>query len=580
MRINHVLVKNFRGIKYLDWILHSPTICLIGPNDSTKSTILDAIELTLTPRRNPTFADTDFYELDTKEAIEILVTLGDLPIKVLQSERFLFNLRGWKDGHIEDEPDDDTEIVCTIRLRVDHSLEPEWSIFTDRNSSNLPRATNLDRALFAMIRIGTYLDWDLSWANGSLISRFTGKDQEGLASILAELNREARKTLTTQDMKQLLDAASELEKSARLIGVRPKNAFVPAFDPEATSLATGGITLHDGNIPARMLGLGSRRLLALTMQRSLSDSGTLLLLDELEHGLEPYRVRQLVRMIRADTPPKGKEPHLRQSIVTTHSPVAICEFKANELAVVRSSSGKVTIYPISSEVQNFIRKVDVPESLLSKRVIVGEGKTEVGLLRAMNKHWASIDDGKDLSYFGVTMLCGGGTESPQTAKKLASWGYDVLLLVDNDLVSQKKEQFDAYLTEVQSLGVQVVMWDPGNKIETQIFADLPIERFSEALEIVVEAKGKQSVLDKLRDGFNANGQYSIDDLSIENWLQHGIPEKTVREVVGAVANSQEWFKIIDRGERIGEIIVRSLDELTGTTLAARLNEILSWTRRE
>jgi len=51
-RIRKVEIRNFRSIRALDW-LPSPGInCLIGPGDSGKSTILDAIDLCLGARRS------------------------------------------------------------------------------------------------------------------------------------------------------------------------------------------------------------------------------------------------------------------------------------------------------------------------------------------------------------------------------------------------------------------------------------------------------------------------------------------------------------------------------------------------
>lgn len=42
MRIRHVSIRNFRGIRELDWAVpDTRIICLIGRGDSTKSTILE-----------------------------------------------------------------------------------------------------------------------------------------------------------------------------------------------------------------------------------------------------------------------------------------------------------------------------------------------------------------------------------------------------------------------------------------------------------------------------------------------------------------------------------------------------------
>ncbi|WP_432763235.1 AAA family ATPase [Echinimonas agarilytica] len=57
--IRQVYIRNFRGIESLFWNPHPGLNCLIGPGDSGKSTILDAIDLCLGARRNFSFTDAD-----------------------------------------------------------------------------------------------------------------------------------------------------------------------------------------------------------------------------------------------------------------------------------------------------------------------------------------------------------------------------------------------------------------------------------------------------------------------------------------------------------------------------------------
>ena len=63
-------------------------IVLIGRGDSGKSTILKAISLVLSPAWNNTFADTDFYNLDTTKPIEIEVSLRCVPDKLLSDAKY------------------------------------------------------------------------------------------------------------------------------------------------------------------------------------------------------------------------------------------------------------------------------------------------------------------------------------------------------------------------------------------------------------------------------------------------------------------------------------------------------------
>ena len=100
MRIYHLQVQHFRGIEHLDWKVRGNLVCLVGPGDSTKSTVLDAIELALLPRWNQSFDDTDFYATDTSKPISITVTVGDLPKKFMDEEEFGLELRGLSLIHI------------------------------------------------------------------------------------------------------------------------------------------------------------------------------------------------------------------------------------------------------------------------------------------------------------------------------------------------------------------------------------------------------------------------------------------------------------------------------------------------
>ncbi|HAS1742912.1 TPA: hypothetical protein I4G32_24125 [Enterobacter hormaechei subsp. oharae] len=74
-----VEIQNFRSIRLLTWLPSPGLNCLIGPGDSGKTTILDAIDLCLGARRNVSFSDTDFFGLDVTQPISITLALGSLP---------------------------------------------------------------------------------------------------------------------------------------------------------------------------------------------------------------------------------------------------------------------------------------------------------------------------------------------------------------------------------------------------------------------------------------------------------------------------------------------------------------------
>lgn len=62
-RIRRIEIANFRGIQRLAWCPAPGINCLIGPGDSGKSTVSDAIDLCLGARHNVQFSDADYRSM-------------------------------------------------------------------------------------------------------------------------------------------------------------------------------------------------------------------------------------------------------------------------------------------------------------------------------------------------------------------------------------------------------------------------------------------------------------------------------------------------------------------------------------
>src|SRR5713226_4836569 len=94
-RVRALEVDHFRGINELLWFPSPGLNCLVGPGDSGKSSILDAVDLCLGAMRNIQFTDADFYGLDVEGPIEISVTIGDLDDDLKTLEAYGMYLRGF-----------------------------------------------------------------------------------------------------------------------------------------------------------------------------------------------------------------------------------------------------------------------------------------------------------------------------------------------------------------------------------------------------------------------------------------------------------------------------------------------------
>ena len=127
MRIRHLSIRNFRGIRQLDWPPpDNNVLCLIGRGDSTKSTILEALRRGFHPQWNLAFDDAEFYQCDPANAIKIEVVLGNILDDFRDLGSYGHWLCGWNQQALErrDDPGDGLEDALRVRLTVNDDLEP------------------------------------------------------------------------------------------------------------------------------------------------------------------------------------------------------------------------------------------------------------------------------------------------------------------------------------------------------------------------------------------------------------------------------------------------------------------------
>ncbi len=569
MQIRHVLIKRFRGIKQLEWTIQSSIVCLIGDGDSTKSTILDAIEYALSPKWNLTFEDCDFYLEDTEEPIEIIITIGQLPNELLKQEKFGLETRGWsKTDGLHDEPQDDYEPVLSIKLLVDKSLEPQWVVINDRNQEGRPISSK-DREKLGASRLGTFIDKHLYWGQGSALSNLTTDRKENAAPMIIEAHRKARDEAKIEDIEVFKSTATEAEKIAKELGFKPRETLRPALDPRAINIGLGAIAIHDGDIPLRLTGLGSRRLIATGIQLSNVKDGALLLIDEVEHGLEPHRIRHLLNYLKKIVS-KNQET-TGQVIMTSHATAAIVELSSENLYIVRSSNGETTVNNVPKSLQDIVRKV--PEAFLGIKAIVCEGKTEIGILRTIENLWINQKNREPFAHNGAVLVLGGGGESPKIALELAKLGYSTCFLGDGD----KLNKLNPSLDELRENGISIFHWSEPNAIEQVLSNDFSWNTLMRMVDLGIEIKGEQSVYESIWSKIGKPKRPAQNNLA--DWLTSGITEAEIRRAIGEAAKSKGdkgWFKRIDFGEELGKLIIEDLPNLEGKETLKILSQIESW----
>ena len=580
MDIKNLKIRHFRGIDCLDWDVGGRFVCLIGPGDSTKSTVLEAVQLALTARRNVSFDDADFHNADTDNPILIEITVGEVPTDLLSEAKFGYLVRGWdaETEMIRDEPRDDDEPLITIRLSVDESLEPTWLVLNYRHQEG-KRISAFDRAKFGVSRIGDYVDWQFSWGQGSALTRLM-EDREDVRSILAGARRQAKASLNPDSLPLLAQSAKNAETIGKNLGVAATSeaGFVPHLDVRSVIIGASILALHDGPIPLRQAGLGTSRLLTMGLQHEAGRAGGITLIDEIEHGLEPHRLRRLLHVLRtstllqkaADADNAAGDAALsetaNQVFLTTHSPVALCELEPADLRVVRSDEGVTDIKRPDNALRPLFRTN--PDAFLARKIIVCEGKTEIGFCRALDAWWSDAEH--SFAYVGTALANGqGNTQGPATAVSFANLGYRTAFFGDSD------EPLNPDETALSDAGVRTVVWADGVSIEERIALDLPWDGFVAMARLALDEHGENHVQAKMAHQLGCQpGEVPADP---DRWRTLS-SEATVRTAFAKAAKARraEWFKRVDRAEKLGELVTRHWDSIVGEHLGVGIAQLKRW----
>lgn len=547
-KIRKIEINNFRGIQRLVWCPSPGINCLIGPGDSGKSTVLDAIDLCLGARRNVQISDADFFRLDITTPFSITLTLGDLDDSMRTLESFGAFLRGYHaaTGVVEDEPTVGAEVVLCLNLTVASDLEPSWNLISDR-AAQLGLVKSLawkDRLALAPTRIGAFADYNLGWQRGSVLNRIS-EERADASAALVKAARDARGTFGDQAEHQLGEALGIVATTAQELGVHIGAKARALLDSHSVSFGGGTISLHnEDGIPLRSLGVGSTRLLVAGLQRKAASQASIVLSDELEYGLEPHRIARFLGSLGA------KEAAPLQVFLTTHSPVALRELSGDQLFVLRSSlhGHEAQVVGTHNDIQSTIRLY--PDAFLAGSVIVCEGASEIGLLRGLDLYRIE-QGGLSLAAQGVAMVdCGGGEpDRPYTrAVAFQSLGYRVLVVRDDD-----KQPTPAIEQAFLQNGGTVVAYRAGRALEDELFGSLTPEACQKLITYAHELHG-DLILEHLRTVSNNTLTFQAVWNEIQNTKALSVPSRTL---LGQAARIRKagWFKSISWMEDVARTIV-------------------------
>ena len=312
------------------------------------------------------------------------------------------------------------------------------------------------------------------------------------------------------------------------------------------------ISLHEESIPYRLHGKGSKRLMSMAVQLEMTKQGGIVLIDELEQGLEPDRIVSLVR--------KLKQTSSGQVFITTHSLNVILEASSQNLFVLNKGCRTLSVV---DESLDQCRRTN-PQAFFAKKIICCEGKTEQGFIRSLDA-WLLKERNTSLSAKGVVIVNAGGGDKMYTyAVKLKSLGYNTCVFADDD----KPQELASSKNSATEAEVSLFLCEEGNCIEQQLFMDLPWEYVIEMVNCDEDGfpnKHIQTTKDglkaKINDADNDEDQYNIR-----------------RELAKlSTTKGREWFKHIPGGEFLGLIFTEAYDKIDAEKgIKSTINELLTW----
>ena len=363
-KLRHLKINHFRGIESFEQLFLDGITCIIGRGDSCKSTILDAIGYTFAQSWSLRLNDSDFHKCDPSFPIIIEGTVSDIPDDLIV--KYHNHLRGiTSDGRLIDDMESndaiDAQEVLTIRFSVSRDLEPSWDVVS-YNGTEPSTIKSTDRGKLNVFAISDYSDRHFSLNKGnplySLYRQLNNVPHPENENLVLNVVRDAKNAFDDNIGNRFESVIEKIKSVAGELGIT-LNEMKAMLDHKDIAISENKVSIHEDGIPFRLKGKGSKRLLSLAIQLALTQPSGIILIDEIEQGLEPDRVQHLVNVL--------SKYENKQIIITTHSSNVIVEIPCTSLFIMRK--GSCRLQHVEGEMQGCIRKS--PEAFFAKKMMVG-----------------------------------------------------------------------------------------------------------------------------------------------------------------------------------------------------------------
>jgi len=468
-RIRRLEICRFRGINHLVWNPSDGLNLILGGGDVGKTTVLDAIALLLSPSNTAGLSDAEYHLRDITSEFSITAVMslpdnGGVHYQTKASWPWEWNGTDAVHPSVDGETQAGEPVYC-LRVRGTSDLELSYEIVQpDGGTENLSYAM---RRAIGLVRLGgdDRNDRDLRLVQGSALDRLLSDkglrsrmtNQLAQSPVSAQLEAEAKTTLAELEnafAKKRLPTGLDIAVTG---GAGPSIASMVGLTAQRQAVA----------LPLTSWGAGTRRLAALAIAEKTQSAAPIVVVDEVERGLEPYRQKALAEsMILRPS----------QSFVTTHSPFVIRSAAKGTLWYLAQGD---TIGAIKSDIlREFVNSN--PMALLARLTVIVEGVTELGFVGALLTRAL----GGDVRPFGIEIAKGNGHErTRQLLDDLRKVG-----LTFGGFADEEKLYPEVWARIKKALGPLLFRWKAGC-IEQNIIGAIPE---AQLLALITDADGEKT----------------------------------------------------------------------------------------
>lgn len=430
MKICRVSINNFRGIKSGSVFLNGNAV-FVGDNNSGKSTLLEAIDLVMGPDRLskcPVIDEHDFYAgeyLVDGVSVEISIEVVVIDLSEEQLRHFGNYIEWWDKAQNEilhGPPAGDTEKECVVpalRIVFQGSYDPEEDDFdgqtyfalTLRGGAQAVRFQKKDKRYCGFLYLRTLRTGNraLSLERGSLLDIILQLKEIRPQMWESVINQLKDVSVATDPELGIKDVLSTVQDSLSSIVsydtaespiIKVSNLTREHLRKVLTVFLGSGVKDSTGveyATPYYHQGTGTINTLVLTLLSMIAEikDNVIFAMEEPEIALPPHIQKRVVLSVieRSD-----------QALFTSHSPYVIEEFATDQIMVVSRLDGIlraiVANMPPTVKAKSYREEFRrrFCESLLARRVLITEGRTEYDVYTIAARKLQRIHPEKSLAF--------------------------------------------------------------------------------------------------------------------------------------------------------------------------------------